>query len=61
LLFLLFLQEIISDGRFFSAGILERRRRRERKNSDMTAPTSGSLGTRRREMGLEIGMTQLSN
>jgi hypothetical protein len=32
-----FLQEIISEGRSFTAGILARRRRSERKNSEITA------------------------
>jgi hypothetical protein len=42
-LFLLFLQEIISEGRSFTAGILGRRRRSERKNSEITA-CSGRTG-----------------
>jgi hypothetical protein len=42
-LFLLFLQEIISEGRSFTAGILGRRWRGERKNSEITA-CSGRTG-----------------
>jgi hypothetical protein len=42
-LFLLFLQEIISDGPFSAAEILDFRRRSERKNSGTTADAARAV------------------
>jgi hypothetical protein len=52
-LFLLFLQEIISGGRSFSAGILERRRRSEQRNSEIAAYS----GTSRPMVNINAGIT----